>query len=239
MKRLLLGIFLFCLLGMAAQAQLSSTECLTEVQKVYAQIDHQLLMVANGQTRLAFKHTYIMRLDPEGKTIVMEETKTFGSQFYRHQCDEFTDASDATEGFSFHPMQFLVYRTKPTLAKAAVLPETDKGVFATCTVKECEFVPIQGNDTLRYKRAFMTLNDDGQKRYKLKDLEFLWNPRSGVLVSLIANFTEKSIWKWAKFEFQSIGTVIPAVATEIKSLLLDEAGELRSEFKGSDILDYR
>jgi hypothetical protein len=224
-------------LGHEATAQLTSTECLAEAQKVFAQIDHQLLMAAQTQTRLAFKHTYVMRLDPDGKTVVMEESKTFGPQFYSYDCAEFTDISDATEAISHRKNQFIIYRTKSTLAKAAVVPEMDKGIFGTCTVRECTFIPK--NDTLRHKRAFMTLNEEGQKRYKISDMELVWNPKSGAIVSLMVNFTEKSMWKWAKFEFQSIGPVAVPVPMTVPTILLDEAGELRPAFRGSDVLDYR
>jgi hypothetical protein len=237
MKQLIAGWVMATLLVGAAQAQVSSSECLAEVKQVYAQIDHELLLAGATQMRFDFQHSYIMRLDEEGKTVVMQEHKTIGPQYYQHDSPEFTDASDATEAFSFRKNQFLVYRTKPSLAKASIIPDVDKGLLAACTVKECAFVPQ--NDTLRYKRAFMIVSDEGQKRYKVRDWVMVWNPLTGVLVSLEVNFTDKSMWKWAQFVFSAIGPEATPGGTEIKSILLDEAGELQPRFKGSDVLDYR
>jgi hypothetical protein len=239
MKKYALSVLLICLSAAAAFAQIASSECLEEVKKVYANMDHELLLAGTTQMRFDFKHSYIMRLDEEGKTVVMEENKTIGPKFYLHDCAEFTDASDATEAFSFRKNQFLVYRTKPSLPKAAIIPDVDKGVFAFCFVKECGFIPVPANDTLRHKRAYMTVNEDGQKKYKVKDLEFVWNPWNATIVTIGVTFTEKSMWKWARFDFHSVGPEANPVGTDVKTTLLDEAGELRPRFKGSDVLDYR
>jgi hypothetical protein len=239
MKKLAWGLLLLSASATSLFAQISSTECLDEVKKVYAQMDHELLLAGAVQMHFGFKHSYIMRLDETGKTVVLDESKTLGPKFYLHDCSEFTEGSDDKEGFSFRKYQFLVYRTKPTLAKAALIPDVDKGIFATCFVKECGFIPVPNNDTLRYKRAYMTVNDDGQKRYKVRDMEFVWNPWNHAIVAITVNFTDKSMWKWAKFEFSSIIPEAIPLSTDVKSMLLDESGELRPRFKGSEILDYR
>ncbi len=239
MKKLAFATILICLALSPLRAQLSSTECLDEVKKVYAQMDHELLLAGTSQMRFDFKHSYIMRLDEEGKTVVMEESKTFGHQFYLHDCNEFTDASDATEAFSFRKNQFLVYRTKSTLAKAGIIPEVDKGLLNACLVKECGYLPVPGNDTLRHKRAYMTVSEEGQKKYKVRDLEMVWNPWNGMPVAIGVTFTEKSMWKWARFDFHGIGPDAVSVGGDVKAILLDAAGEVRPQFKGGDVLDYR
>ncbi len=239
MKKRFLLLLLCSMLSLLLQAQVSSTECLDETKVVYAHLDHQALLAGSAQMHFSFTHSYIMRLDEEGKTVVMEERKTIGPSFYTHDCSEFTDASDAKEAISYRKYQMLVYRTKPNLPKAAIIPDVDKGIFATCLVTQCGYIPAPKNDTLRYKRAFMTLSDDGQKRYKVRDMEWVWNPWTKVPVSVTINFTEKSMWRWAQFAFHSIAPEPVPLETNIKNILQDEAGELKGAFKGSEVLDYR
>lgn len=239
MKKLLSLALPLLLAHLLGQAQITSTDCLTELQAVYAHIDHQALLGGSQAVTMRFKHSYIMRLDPEGKTVVMQETKTYASQFLLHECEEFLDVSDATEAFSYRKAQYIIYRTQPTLSKASLIPDMDKGALAFAKVQRCDFIPAPGNDTLRHKLAFLTLSEDGQKRYKVKDMEIVWNPLNHLPVSITVNFTDKSNWKWARFDFEQIAADPGFATTSAKAMLLDEAGELRPRFKGSDLLDYR
>jgi hypothetical protein len=239
MKKLSLLLLIALLATVNLQAQLSASECMEEVKKVYVHIDHDALLAGDQQVQISMKHSYIMRLDTEGKLVEMEETKIIGHQFYSYDCAEFTDASDATEAFSYRKHQFIIYRTKAGLAKAAVLPEIDKGLFAMASIKECAYIPILGNDTLRHKRALLTITEEGQKRYKVKDMELVWNPKTSMPVSISLNFTEKSLWKWTKFEFHSIAQSQEPMAQDIKAIMFNETGELKPRFKGAEILDYR
>ena len=239
MKKLYALLLLCSIAGLQVQAQVSSTQCLDEARAVYAHIDHQALLSGAVQMHFSYTHSYIMRLDEEGKTVVMPETKTIGPGFYLHDCSEFTDASDAQEAISHRKYQMLVYRTKPNLPKAAIIPDVDSGIFATCLVSQCGYIPAPKNDTLRYKRAFMTLSDGGQQRYKVRDMEWVWNPWTQVPVSVTINFTERSMWRWAQFDFHTIAPQPVPVETSIKNMLQDPSGQLKGPFIGMEILDYR
>ena len=84
-----------------------------------------------------------------------------------------------------------------------------------------------------------TVNDEGQKKYQVKELEFVWNPITSQPIVAAVTFTEKSIWKWAKWDFYKIAKMEPAIPGDVKTNLLDANGQLLAKFKGAEILDYR
>jgi hypothetical protein len=240
MKKLVLGVLMFVAACTAVVAQISSTDCIEDIKKVYVQIDHERLMSGADQMRIDFKHSYIMRFDEEAKTVSYDETMVFGPKFRWYDSPEFTECSDGSEAYNYRKHQMIVYRTASTLSKSgSLIPLVDKGLFAYCLVKECAFVTAPGQDTLRHKRALITVNDEGQKKYQVKELEFVWNPITSQPIVAAVTFTEKSIWKWAKWDFYKISKMEPALPGDVKTNLLDANGQLLGKFKGAEILDYR
>lgn len=239
MKQLSLSFFSLLLFA-GASAQITSTACLEDIKKVYTYIDHERLMAGAEQMRIPFQHQYIMRHDEEGKTISHEETMVLGPKFLYYETPEFTECSDGGEAFNYRKYQYLIYRTQSTLSKSAsIIPGMDKGIFAHCLVKECAFVDAPGKDTLHYKRAYMTVSEEGQKKYLIKDLEFIWNPLNQQPVTAGVTFTEKSIWKWARWDFHGIAKLDLPMPGDVKGNLYDANGEVHPRFKGAEVLDYR
>jgi hypothetical protein len=239
MKNLFLGLALMLLLVIPALGQLSSSECLEEIKAVYARIDAEKLMTASEQVEIQYRHQFIMRKDETGKTQTQRETRVYGKGIYLLETPEFQTCSDAQEAFHYRKFQFTVYRTKPNREDAAFIPGVDKGLWAYATVTACEFIPIKGNDTLRHKQARVVINAEGQKKYAVSDIDLVWNPLNGQLVAIGLNFTEPSLYRWARFDFESFAVPKEALPTDAKSVLLDGTGKLKETFGGAELLDYR
>lgn len=240
MKKLFLAAFCAAALALPSVAQVSSSDCLEDIKKVYTQLDHDRLLGGSDQIQFRFKHSYIMRFDEEGKTVAYDESIVFGPKFRWYDSPEFTECSDGSEAYNYRKHQFIIYRTASTLAKsAAIIPMADKGLFAYCLAKDCAFIQAPGKDTLRHKRANLVVNEEGQKKYQLKEIEFVWNPITGQPVTVGATFTDKSIWKWARWDFYSIAKVEAPMPGDVKTNLFDANGALLSKFQGAEILDYR
>ncbi|MEM7038847.1 MAG: hypothetical protein AAF570_17835, partial [Bacteroidota bacterium] len=150
-------------------------------------------------------------------------------------------ATDGTEAFNFRKYQFVMYRTKSTLKKAALIPAVDKGIFAHCTVKLCDYVPAPGKDSSSYKRAKMKVNAAGQKKYPVEEMEFIWDPIEGTMISATVSFTNRSLTKWAMFEFSEINSQFQSETppTNAKSVFLESNGELKADYQGTNLMDYR
>jgi hypothetical protein len=240
MKKLLLSAGVTLVSFSCIFAQISSTDCMEDIRKIYSRLDHEALLAGSTQTRFSFKHSYIMRFDEEGKTVTHDESLILGPKLVYYDTPEFTECSDGNEAFNYRKYQFLIYRTKSTLDKtAAIIPGMDKGIFAFCLVRECRFVPAPGEDTLRHKRAYMTVSEEGQKKYPVKDLEFVWNPLTMEPLIAGVTFTDKSLWKWGRWDFHSIAKVDQPIPGDVKGNLLDANGQVQVQFKGSEVLDYR
>lgn len=238
-KFLLLAFLLLFMLGV--QAQVASTECITEVQQVYKQIDHQVLLSQDAAMLLEYHHSYIMRSDPKGEKIEGDEWRLYARNFLHHNGREFEACTDAKEAFNYRKYQYVVYRTKNTLDKAGLVPGMDAGLFAHATVRRCKFVPAPGQDSISYKLAFLTVDETGQKSYKITDMEMVWNPVSGAMVSLTVNFTARSRTQWAKYVFQNIGPANAESASPLHAaeVFLDANGSLKGKYEGADLKDYR
>jgi hypothetical protein len=240
MKKLLVFLVLAFVACFGLVGQVSSSDCLEDLKKVYAHLDHEAILQGTDQMRFRFKHSYIMRLDEEGKTIAFEESLILGPKLAYYDTPEFTECSDGSEAFNYRKYQFLIYRTNSTLSKvAAIIPGMDKGIFAHCLVQRCAFVSAPGQDTLRHKRAYVTVNEEGQKKYMIKDLEFVWNPWTHEPLIVGATFTDKSLWKWARWDFHGIGRVESPIASDAKGNFLDGSGKVLEGFGGSEVVDYR
>ncbi len=252
MKRFsLLMVMLFSVAGIKSvaglkseaglKAQVASTICLDETREVFAGIDPGVLLNANSTVLLIYEHTYIMRMDPKQEEKSASEVRTYRKDFYRHDSPDQLVTGDAKETFTYRKFQNVIYQTNPSLEKAGLIPLATTELFDHCLVRECHFVPAPGRDSISYKRAFMTVDEAGQKKFQIKDLEFISNPHDWSLVSIRVNFTEKSLFKWSFFEFDQgdmgIGPV-PAPSTAAEEFL-GEGGALKDEFEGVSLKDYR
>jgi hypothetical protein len=178
-----------------------------------------------------------MRSDPKGEKVKGEETRLYAMSFLHLDCPDYEECTDATEAFNYRKNQFMVYRTKSTLEKASVIPGVDQGIFEHCMVRSCKFIPAPGRDSTSFKQAFLTVDDAGQKKYKVKDLEMVWEPTQGEMISVTVNFTEKSRTVWAMYAFKSIGPadINPGSAA---AMFLQGDG-LADRYKGAELKDYR
>lgn len=225
------------LLYPVVQGQVASTECIVEAKGVYSWIDHQALLSKNEATRLLYDHRYIMRADPKGEKAGGEETRIYGNSFLHHDAGDFEECSDATEAFNYRKHQFMVYRTKSTLEKTSLIPGVDKGIFDHCLVRSCKFIPAPGRDSTSFKQAFLTVDEAGQKKYKVKDLEMVWEPTQNEIISVTVTFTEKSRTVWAMYTFKEIGPgELPA--SSAAGVFLQGDG-LADRYKGAELKDYR
>ncbi|MEM7039769.1 MAG: hypothetical protein AAF570_22540, partial [Bacteroidota bacterium] len=69
-------LYVFALLAFcttALSAQVASSECIEEVTKAYAQIDHEAMLATDNVTLLKYRHTYIMKTDPKGEKVSGDE----------------------------------------------------------------------------------------------------------------------------------------------------------------------
>ena len=232
-------IFIVLLSLTGLKAQVASTICLDETKKVFEQIDPGQLLKSGSATVLAYQHTYIMRMDPKQEKKVAAEERMYGDDIYRHDSPDQLVTGDYKETFTYRKFQNVVYRTNASLEKAGLIPLATAELFDHCLVRECHFVPAPGEDSISYKRAFMTVNEAGQKKFQIKDMEFISNPHDWSLISVRVNFTDKSLFKWSFFEFEQGkggGQAAPASAAEE---FLGDGGELKEEFEGVSLKDYR
>lgn len=237
LRILLLAIFL---LPVALRAQITSSDCMADIEKVFVKYDAQQLMAQGGQSRMRFTHQFIMRKDEEGKTFTQEESMVYGPKFYRYDTPEFLEFSDGTEGFHWRKHQRVVYHTGSSISKTAQwIPGIDKGIFPTCVARLCEFREAPGKDTLRYKHAILNVSTEGQKKYQIREMELLWNPITYELVTIGVSFTERSIYKWAQWDIHSFGPQDPALPVDAKAGFLDGGGKLLPDFNGVELQDVR
>jgi hypothetical protein len=154
-----------------------------------------------------------------------------------HDSPDYEECTDATEAFNFRKFQFVVYRTKSTLDKAGIIPGLDAGIFDHCLVRTCEFIPAPGRDSTSFKKAFMSVDDAGQKKYQVSDLEMVWEPVNGDLIAVTVNFTERSRTVWASYSDLEFS---PAenTATSAAAIFLSGDG-LADQYKGVGLKDYR
>lgn len=240
--RLLLSAFLTTLLLSAAvHAQIASSECLPEVKAVYQRIAPQTLLKSDKVTMIKYHHTYTTKTDPNKEKRMGEEWRMYSRDFVLHDSPDVMECSDAGETFHYRRHQFVIYRTKSALSKAAIIPGSDEGLFDHCLVRECRFVPHPDIDSTNYKRAFLTVNAEGQKKYKIKDMEVIWNPADSAIVRAVVNFTEASMTTWAAYKFHSIEPDYQAdpKPTDAKAEFLEASGELKNKFTGVELKDYR
>ncbi|MFN8396252.1 MAG: hypothetical protein U0176_16605 [Bacteroidia bacterium] len=228
------------LLPVATRAQVTSSDCIADLEKAFALYDAQVLMGQGGQSRMRFTHQFIMRKDEEGKTVTQEESMVYGPKFYRYDTPEFLEVSDAAEGFHWRKHQRVVYRMGSSVSKSAQwIPGMDKGFFQTCVARLCEFREAPGKDTLRYKHAILNVSPEGQKKYQIREMELLWNPITYELVTIGVSFTERSIYKWAQWDIHSVGPQEPGYPVDAKAGFLDGGGKLLPDFNGVELQDVR
>lgn len=220
-------------------AQTASDICLVEVATAFRQIDAPLLLKGPEATRVAYLHSYVMRSDPKQEERSGEEVRVYDQQVMLHDSPDQLTVTDAEEAFNYRRHQFVVYRTRGSIDKASLLPLSDAGIFKHCQVRDCHFVPAPGHDSISYKRAYMTLDEEGQKRYQIKDLEFITNPHDTSLVSITANFTSKSPYVTASYYFRDIEPLAHDPGLRPQAYFLDGDGALKEEFKGASLKDYR
>lgn len=238
MKKLLLLTSLL-LATTWASAQIASDICLTEVKAAFRQIDAQSLLAASEATRIDYTHTYVMRTDPEKKERTGEEVRMYDQGTLYHDSPDQLTITDKQEAFNHRKGQFVVYRTRSSIAKANILPLSNQKLFDHCFVRECHFVPVPDNDSISHKRAFMTLDADGQKKFQIKDLEIVTNPHDTTLISITANFTPKSLYTKATYTFHAITKSAHNPQNTPKNHFLNAEGKLKEDFKGVELKDYR
>jgi hypothetical protein len=239
MKRPLLLLIILSIVT-PAFTQVASTECIVEAKAVYGHIDHQNMLDRDQATLLRYEHRYIMKTDPKAEKRGGEETRIYARKFMHHMASDFEECTDATEAFNHRKFQFMVYRTASTLSKAGLVPGVDRGIFDHCLVRRCEFIPAPGQDSSSHKQAFLTVDAEGQKKYRVKDLEMVWDPVSGDMVSLIVNFTERSRTQWASYKFLEINDAYTRETPISSAASIFLSGEgLADRFKGSELKDYR
>ena len=239
MRKIQLLLSAFMLLAVGATAQVASSACIEELKPVYGMIDCENLFAQDSITKLTVHHSYIMRTDPDGKTFEFDEDLYFKKQFYYHETPEYIEGSDGGEAFRFQRFQFAIYRTKSNLKKVNLFPGIDKGIFSYCTVKQCDFIPIENVDDHRHKRALLSVNTEGQGKYQATQMEFVWDPTTGHPITIAVSYTDKPLTKWVKYDFESFETVREAMPTSMKEILMDDNGELDQPFSGSEVVDYR
>lgn len=221
----------------ALQGQVASTECIVEAKAVYAHIDHKALLSQSEATLMRYDHQYIMKSDSKGEKTGGEETRIYGNSFMHLNCGDYEECTDGTEAFNFRKHQFVIYRTKSTLDKASLIPGVDKGIFDHCMVRSCKFIPAPGRDSTSFKQAFLTVDEAGQKKYKVQDLEMVWEPTQGEMISVTVTFTAKSRTVWAMYTFKEIGPgELPA--SSAAGVFLQGDG-LADRYKGAELKDYR
>jgi len=220
------------------RSQTASEICLQEVQVAFQQIDKQQLQQQERPTTITYQHTYTMRTDPEKATVSATKSRTYATNFFHYDAPDVMEISDGKEAFNVRKYQYVIYRTGSTLAKSHFIPLLDPGVFEHCTVRECRFVPVPGNDTLSHKFARMTVDEAGQKKYQVAEMAFLTNPFDTTLISIDVQFTGRSLYTEGRYEIKEVGTgtSIPASAA---AAILDESGALKAEYKGFSLKDYR
>lgn len=238
MKKLLLILNLLVCTGGVAFAQVASDVCLEEVRVALRQIDPDHCMAGPDPVRIACTHRYVMRSDARREARTEKEVWIFAPDFFQHENGEALEVSDGKEAFNWRKQQFVVYRTGSSLEKAGLLPGVEEGLLDHCLVKECDYVPIPGEDSSSHKRARLTVDAEGQKKYKVRDLEVITNPYDTSLVSIRVNFLAPSLYVSSEMEF------VPAPAPEqvpgsAREVFLEENGELREKFQGARLMDYR
>lgn len=239
-KRILLFLLPFLgLLSLDTSAQIASDICLTEVTSAFRQVDPALLLNASQATRIEYMHTYVMRADPEKKTNKGTEVRMYDQGVLYHDSPDQLTVTDKKEAFNHRKNQFVIYRTRGSIDKACVLPKADPELFKHCFVRECHFVPAPGHDSISYKRAFMTVNAEGQKKYQVKDLEIITNPHDTSLVSIKVNFTPRSPYVNATYDFHSVSHSPHNPEHSPQGFFLGADGGLKEDFKGVELKDYR
>lgn len=226
------------LLGMA-KAQTNSSDCMEQVKKAFDQIDHSRLMQLDSLTEWQFHYSYITRTDPEKRTFEFDEEMVYGKSFYLRSNNSGSSGSDASEAFHFKKDQFTVYRTKPNLNNAGFLPAVDAGIWKYGTVVQCDYVPAPGQDNNRHKHALVTINAEGQKKYKVTQIEYLWDPISETTLEVTVSYTPQSLTTWAKVKFGKHGGYSGTMKGSVQDALTDEKGELKGIYGGSETVDYR
>lgn len=238
MKNLLVALCLGLCTVFSMNAQVASTICLEEVQVAYKQIDASQVLKEGPGLEVTFEHSYVMRSDPKRATVSGEETLLMDKGFVVHETPEGLVVSDASEAFNWRQNQFVVYRTRPSLEKAGLIPRFDAGIFEHCLVRECHFVPAPGDDSISFKRAFMTVDAEGQKKYQISELEFITNPHDTTLISIKVNFVAPSLYIRSAYELKSVLRV-SRKNYGAADVFLDEEGELKKKFDGAGLMDYR
>ena len=234
-------LFLACLLGGSLAAQTASEVCLIEVETAFQQVDGPALLSSGKATRFDYSHVYTVRADPEQKTIESNEERMYYENMAYHDGPDALEITDAKECFNVRKQQYVIYRTKSSLKKASMIPLADPGLFQHCTVRECHFVPSELYDTLSYKRAYLTVDTEGQKKYQIENLEFITNPLDTTLISVAVNFTARSQYKNATYTILSYEQNGEGMETPKSpaALILQSDGSLHEDYKGFQLMDYR
>lgn len=234
-------MLLICGLTGSLFAQTASEVCLVEVETAFQQVDAQQLLASGKATRFDYRHVYTMRADPEQKVVDSYGERMYADNLAYHDSPDALEVTNGKEAFNVRKQQFVIYRTKSSLKKAAMIPLADAGLFQHCTVRECHFIPSEKYDTLSYKRAYLTVNAEGQKKYQIENLEFITNPLDTTLISVTVNFTARSQYKNASYTIRSYeqGGAGMEVPESPAALILRSDGSLNDDFKGYQLMDYR
>ena len=232
----------FLLLFLSSQglvAQVASTTCLEETRESFKKIDAKVLMAGAGSVTMEYLHTYVMKMDPKQETKEAREVRTYGNNYYRLDSPDELVSGDSKETFTYRKFQNVIYRTNASLEKGGLIPMASEKLFDHCLVRECHFVPAPGQDSISYKRAFMTVDAAGQKAFQVKDLEFITNPHDGKVISVKVNFTDRSLYKWSFFQFDRIEANAGAMEGSAAKEFLGEGNDLKEKFEGVTLQDYR
>ena len=221
------------------KGQVASTICLDETREIFKQIDPQVLMGSGGAKVLAYHHSYVMKMDPKQETREADERRWYGKNYYKVDSPDELVTGDASETFTFRKFQNVIYRTNASLDKAGLVPMASPELFDYCLVRECHFVPAPGQDSISYKRAYMTVDAAGQKKFQIKDIEFVFNPHDGTLISLKVNHTDRSLFKWSAYQFERIENLIKPLSASASEEFLGGGSELKADFEGVTLHDYR
>jgi len=250
MKRFLICLLAlsFCLPSLWAHSQdfpeKDQEDCLLQIRKLYQEIQERIHLAGDKVFYLEFTVATTL-----GEEYDYEEHQTTARLYANGHQSMFTSPEievyqDSSLTISIIPDKKQIYlmdyhqqKSKKTALQNIALFQDS--LFALSSVAACE--EITREDGSKYKKIRLTVNENGQKLFQVKSLEFLIDVDKNLVMHTTVRYVEPFHIRQVSVSYQTIDFDHPSspLANNFLSLILDQQGKLQNNYQDYQLIDSR
>ncbi|MCB9233871.1 MAG: hypothetical protein H6581_19600 [Bacteroidia bacterium] len=222
------------------KAQVASSGCQAEIREYVKSLETTRLWQADSALKIDYQVTYCHRNNPADTVVSKRVAVVYKGQIHLSSSEQEVFA-DAKDGFIYYPDRYVIYRLAPARVEKRILEKFDPAVLETGIVTECKFT--KATETTSNKFAHFQVSPEGVKKYKIREIDFLWSPLDSVLLTMTVYPVENQEWTYYRFDFlgRDAAWQDPDPSETAVGHIYGANGDLKARFTrdGTKVLDYR